>query len=402
LNAGSGRLAKARQAYDQALALCASDPRLYHGLALAQFSTDQEAAKAQLTLAIQKGEFAYPPAWQMWIDLEARKGLSQSLLKVMPRFAERLEAATGAWPDDATKEEFALHLGHVVGFWQGPSPDAGKFKNEVAQADQAITAALTGSRRSAYEVGKEDTQALFAQLTQPPEADAKRQAESADQAKREAERKGEVEKQKFDDNEQKLARIKEEYDKKWEQARQEFEKDWSMLQADWNLTWQNMTRLEQDAAKVDEQINSLQRSINELRQKAGNNKNNDIFQKQIAHQQGMIEQKTRQLNGYQFQFDMQRRQLLNVETKAKLRYSDIQKVMNEYQRATGELVKDSEVIAGKRRAFEKQSERQARLKPKATPNKGKQAASESTKLATYAPLDLQAQRRWIIASYGQP
>lgn len=406
LEAGLGKVrdrAKAKASYEQALALCDSDPRLYYGLALSLATTQASEASALLRLALERGAFAYPPAWRLLIDLEQKRSLDARLIGGLPNFATRLEAETGSWPDESAKVEFAAYLGRVVAFGQGPAGLSDKLAGSVAAVDQEILARLQGTRKQVYELAKADVLARYEELNlqlrpAAPTVSASPPSPPAMAPELAATKQG------LADAEAKLIRTKEEHDRNWELTKIEFQKEWSKLEAEWKIAADTAQSVINQIARNEADIKSMNFEIfaikAQLAAKDSTKSGAVAIPLTVVTLSNQVIQKTLEITAFKVQLDAYRRQGYAVQLRAQERLAAMAKAEAVYQRATRQTVTESSLIADKRRVLAAEIKVHAVRRPRSAAAVGDAAALK--RLSTYAPLDVQAEAKRITQSYRTP
>lgn len=401
LEAGLGKVRQWDEAdarYAAAKKLCDTDPRLYYGYALIIHTTRRDAAIEQLRLAASQGAYAYPPAWQLHSRLEASKGISPQFVAGLVTFARRLDKSAGAWPDDTSKAEFAAFLGQVIGFCQGPG-GASKLANELQQADREIRAALPELSQQTYVLGKEQVAMRASELGLAAAEFEAKQATSQEQAQQVADRNVQVGQQALDVANEKLDRRKEDLDKDWEQTKAQFEREWKDLQLQAEALHRNMQSVRAQIEIIANVIESVIGEIARLRSQMGENASTRDPRygliEGLKSQMGRKEVERGILKAILMDLD---RKAGNVRFAAEAKLVQIAKLEVQYQRATGRLVKESDLIAGKRELLAVQKNRETRRKsPQVSAGV---SSADQRRLSTYVPLDLAAERRRIVDSYG--
>lgn len=368
----------ARVSYEKALAICPSDPRLYYGYALVLHTVQREEARKQLLTAMKQGAHPYPPAWRLLIDMELKKGIDDRLIAGLPRFAQRLEESQEPWPDAAAKTEFALFLGRVVGYCQGPGGARKRFEKELATADESILGVLHDINRKAYELGKFDIASQMESSEQNPKPSTENE-KSAD----EDDRKLESEKQELKDNEQKLQRKKEEYDEKWNKMKVEFQRDITALEVDYKLHMENANAIQRGMAEITNSIEYTLSTVKVLN----------------PAQQAQIEGQKAKRVLLEIELANALRQAYGVGLRAQSRIAEISRAEADYQRATGQLVKESSFIADYRKTIQVQSDRIAKQRIAKMKSEGGSAAV--ARFSNYAPLDIEAEKKKLVLSYQE-
>jgi hypothetical protein len=399
LEAGLGKVpnrAKAKEQFDHAQSLCASDPRLYYGQALVLQGINRAEATNLLAAALEKGAYAYPPAWRLLIDLELRKPLEKRIVTGLPRFAERLAAANGTWPDTGAKVEFAEFLGLVVGFWQYASSDAAKFAAEITATDREIIKLLPETQRQAYELGKTKAKGTFDELTQQSTEQSEQQKLAAQDQKSEIERKLATGKQEFDDKEQKLVRTKEEYDRKWEQMKNDYQRERTAMEAEFKGIADTANRISAEISKAANEVAVLQGTLDNYRRIAAQQKK-PLDASLLSNYENMISRKGTARALFEVQLAETQRKGYALQMKAQSKLQEMAKAEADYQRATGQLVKESGLIAGARKSLDAQSEKQLKRKARAVAGT---ASAELRKFSTYAPLNVETEKERILRSYA--
>lgn len=387
----SDRDKKAREHYERALALCDSDPRLFYGLALIVHPLQHEEAKKLLLRTMNQCAFNHPGAWRLLIHQQLKRSLDKNFLQGLLSFARRLEDVSDPWPDEAAKSEFALFLGQVVGFLQGPGGTKA-LAAEIAALDTKMLEVLPEAFREAYVSGKDDIR-VRRELMDLEFADKVAKATATSDGEQ---RTADESKQKLNDDEQKLARQQEEYDAAWDKLKAEFMKDWTKLEDEYKLAVQHAHQLALHILEIESRI---QGSLNlfaaqqaAARAVQGNAKPNIsppnieplLMQKAEANQR--------------MNHALQYAELCAV--KARQRLAQISQAEREYQAATGKLVKESGFIADARKSIDVQATKLKKAKPAAAaPRPIVRSAAELKRFSSYVPFDLQVEKERILASY---
>lgn len=364
---------QARASFEKAVALCESDPRLHYGYALILHTVQREEARKQLLAAMRQGAHPYPPAWRLLIEMEVKKGIDARLIEALPSFAKRLEESDHNWPDEVAKFEFALFLGRVVGYCQGPGGAMKRFERELASADGSILAALRPASRKAYEMGKVDVASQSEAVEPAASTDTDKSADD--------ELKLESEKQNLNDSEQKLQRKKEEYDEKWNKLKAEFQREIASLEIDYKLHMENASAIQRGMAQI---TNSITYTL-------------DTVKVLTPIQQAQIESQKASRNLMEIELRNTLRQAYSVGLRAQARITEIARAEAEYQRATGQLVKESSFIAEHRKNMQVQSDRVA--KQRSAKQKGGGSLPATPRFSYFSPLDIESEKARILLSY---
>jgi hypothetical protein len=400
IEAGLGKVRsrdKAKASFEAAQSICANDPRLYYAYALSMRTTDRTQATRHLLTAMNQGAYAYPPAWRLLIDLELKKPLEPRVIKGLANFARRLEESSGAWPGEAGKAEFATYLGKIVGFWQGPAPEAKKFETEIAETDQVILKILPESRRHSYQLGKDEVLGLYDLLGQQASQQSAQAAADGQQAQSDAQRQVDNKQQELTDNEQKLSRTKEEYDKKWNDMKVEFQREWTTLETDLKVVVDGGRQVEASIERVEGQIQFWKEQLVSLLTTGPRGASGGTPNLQRDQCDREITRATLERGVLQLQHNTLQRQAYAIQIKAQARLAEMMRAEAEYQRATGQIVKESTLIADKRKSLTVQSDRIS--KRQARPER-RAASVDLHRLGTYAPIDLEAEKARILESYS--
>jgi hypothetical protein len=391
---------KAGQHFEQALAICESDPRLYYGYALVLRNTKPADAASLLRKSMQAGAHPYPPAWRLLIDFELKKPLEARVVGGLANFARRVEESSAPWPDEAGKAEFAAYLGRVVGFWQGPSSDSKKFEQAVREADAAMLAALSGSRKQAYELGKAEVLSIYDLTQQQASVQSEQQVQQAQKEQSKAERVLQAKQQELNDDEQKLVRTKEDYDQKWETLKAEFERDGATLENELKVVVSQGATIENNLARTERTIEYWQSRAAgafAIRMQQSQGKSNNPSPVEIEAQ-GKVTALTIERGFLRAQLNEYVRRAQTLQLQGQMLIAKMVRAENEYQRATNQIVKEGAGIAELRKKFAGQADR---LASKSAPQQ-KRAGSpaELRRLSTYAPINAAEESQRIIASYA--
>ena len=383
----SDRDKKAREHYEKALALCDSDPRLFYGLALIVHPLQHDEAKKLLLRTMNQCAFNHPGAWRLLIHQQLKRSLDKNFLQGLLSFARRLEDVSDPWPDEAAKSEFALFLGQVVGFLQGPGGTKA-LTAEIAALDTKMLEVLPEEFREAYESGKDDIR-VRRELMDLEFADkVARSTATSDGEQRTADEN----KQKLNDDEQKLARQQEEYDATWDKLKAEFLKDWTKLEDEYKLAVQHAYQLALRVVECEMRVQGMMNAYG-AQQAAARASKTYVPPPNI---EPLLTQKAEA--NQRMNHALQYAEL--CAAKARQRLAQISQAEREYQAATGKLVKESGFIADARKSIDVQATKLKKAKPAAAaPRPIVRSAAELKRFSSYVPLDLQAEKERILASY---
>lgn len=402
LDAGSGQQAGgfklAEERFASARRLCDSDPRLYYAFGLVCLKhLKYELAAENFEQAAAKKEFLLLPAWQAIIWLRLQKKDFDVGLQRLVQLAQLLERSQAAWPDARDRLECASWIGRVSGFVLEPGTEVGRVRTIAAGRDAEIRALLSEPHRAAYAEGKRQVSEQYATLL-----DWSEQKQEQDKKKREQQQEGTKdqlteEKERVQDKKEKLDMTADKW-KEWIDAQTaECDRQLKALEGDYNRLSTQGQALSTSMQRLNGEIIDLENRVASTAQTSRPTAGAGSAQ----NMQNLIAQKAALRDLLQSQYDSVDRNAGETQQKAFLILERRAAAVARYQKATGQLVKESGVL-GKWDKNLARKEKSAGKKSTSKPSASKLVDPKVRSLPSYVSLDFETERQRLLDTFPPP
>lgn len=388
--AGAGRLKAVQQQVTGSRAVAAGDPRLDYAYGLILLKQSQPTlAKAQFDSAARSG---YWPAWQMLIrSLLLEKQYDQGLSR-LEQYAALVHKSKTGDSLTAAQRDAVRWIGRVIGTLQ-KTADAGKVGPRLTRTDAEIRKLIGEELSPDYQAGCDAIQERFEELSEQSEnsretVNQKKEQEKADQtAKVESTLSG-IEKEQAA-----TARTAEDLKKQLEDNLIKLDKQLGELERDYKFLEQQVTSIQQSYLSVGRELTSLQlqSSLQVPGKKTGTSGNSaaELRAQQLQNQ----------MAGYEREYNAAAQRMTQISLQANGIVQQRVGIARQYEAATGTLLK-------KNAALDKWATRTNAKKKKLTgesyaAKNGATADARLQSFASYMPLDLETERKQLLASFTE-
>lgn len=399
------RVGDDRRADSAALAL-----RRYQAAQLIQKDPENDYAYALVLLRLTKNKEAVPILAQATrarhvsaVQAEVALLLAQKQWTVA---AERMERVAG-WlndgqpllPANADRTQLTEWLGRAVSTGQLISTQATDVQR-FQKVDQAIRAKLTDADRAAYSNGFDAVITLEEQLATTAD-DVEKTATARLEAEREAEKlRLKNEQTQTQGNRENLKLTAEEWKKTLDGKLADFAKQLGLLEKEWNGLDQRRQSLERSITLAQNEQQILSNQAKQIRRDADGDRLSAFDQRQLAQIDQELLRREQQIFGYQ-QDRNQTLTTMNQQYQQALGVIQQRQVLvNDYEKATGQLVQKDE-------SLKKWNDRlQKKEKTLSEPPKGKPAAvaaidQKRKTVSTFLPTDWEGERQRLLAETAE-
>lgn len=393
-----GQSTKAERAYGAAKRLSKQDPRVEYawGLILARQLKLDDAAK-QFTVALGPADRRYLPAWRarVWTHLSAGR-LKEGLEDLVP-LALHLLAETA--DDNVSQEELetAEWLGRVLKAAELTAASDTQ-KDLVRKYDEPIADRLTGDLRDRFEAGRTAVEEEFATLNEQAskkkaELEAKEEQKNASKSEQLGDKLEDIEQRKSD-SKQSAEDLKRQY----EEQLITLDKQLGKLERDYKF-------LASQAESVDRSMLELRRELTLIEATAASGGGgaptpqirNQTNQRNLELRRQGIDTR---LQGLLNEYSAISQKAYQVAMQAAGIIKQKQSLAQQYQNATGQIVKQTQELDTWTGRLSKQKQevekKQASGKPANLPRLDRKAKS----LRTYVDLNIEDERDQLFASFG--
>jgi hypothetical protein len=365
-----------------------------YGVVLQRLHRPKEATAA-FSNAARHAAGAYPPAYEAWVSslLAARQWTAAA--EALRDYGGILVDKPEAWADAKDRRASADWLGRAVSAAILVAPQ-GNDVQRFASVDERLRKDLTTDVSVDYLRGFDEVIELHEQLADTGEK-SRQEAKVAQEKERETERavvtdqQGQVASQR-----ENLKLTADEWKKRLDEKQAEFAKQLGQLEKDWNTQDQKRQSVDRSILLAQQEAALLTQQYQAL----ANNERPSLPERLRMQQvDGQINQRAQQLIQYQLERDRTLAAMQAVYQQATAVLAQRQALIQDYERATGQLVKQDESL---RKWNDRLSKQKTALEEVPT---GQTAATQAIdqkrkSIGTYLPVDWEAIRQRLLTEYG--
>ncbi len=384
--------------------------RRYQTLQLLQKDAENDYAYALVLLRLTKNKEAVPilsqasrarhvPAMQAEVALLLSQKQWAVAVERMERVAGWLNDDQPLIPENADRTQLTEWLGRAVSTGQLVTTQAIDVQR-FQRVDATIRAQLTDADRQAYVNGFDAVITLEEQL-----ASSSEEVEKSATARLEAERVAEKARLKNEQtqtqgNRENLKLTAEEWKKTLDSKLADFAKQLGLLEKDWNGLDQRRQSLERSILLAQNEQQVLSNQAKQIRRDANGDRLSAFEQRQLAQLDQELLRREQQIFGYQ----QDRSQTLNsMNQKYQLALGVIQQrqtLVNDYERATGQLVQKDESLKKWNDRLQKK-EKTLDEDPKGKPASVAAIDLKRKTVSTFLPTDWEGERQRLLAETAE-
>jgi hypothetical protein len=365
-----------------------------YGVVLQRLHRPKEATAA-FADAAKHATGAYPPAYEAWVSslLAARQWTSAA--EALRNYGGILVDKPELWSDAKDRRASADWLGRAVSASILVAPQ-GNDVQRFATVDERLRKELTTDVSVDYLRGFEEVIQLHEQLADSGEK-SRQEAKVTQEKEREEERvlvkdqQGQVTSQR-----ENLKLTADEWKKRLDEKQSEFAKQLGQFEKEWITHDQKRQSVDRSIFLAQQEATLL---TNQYQALSGNERPSVVERLRMQQIDGQLNQRAQQLIQYQLERDRTLAAMQTVYQQAAAVLAQRQALIQDYERATGQLVKQDE-------SLRKWNDRLAKQKTalEETPT-GKTATTQQIdqklrSIGTYLPADWEAIRQRLLAEYA--
>jgi hypothetical protein len=392
----SAALAQRRFQAARAIAPDARPVQYAYGVVLQRLNKSKDAS-AQFAEAGKSPAGGYPPAYEAWVTTLFAARQWSAVAHALQSYGETLVNRPESWKEPKERGSSAEWLGRAVSAAILVAPQ-GADVQRFADVDSQLRDVLPTDVSTDYVRGFEEVIQLHEQLAESGEK-ARRDAKETQEKERETERGRVAEQQgKVTSQREDLKLTAEEWKKRLDDKQADFSKQLGLLEKDWTARDQKRLSIERSILLAQQESTALTQQYQLLASERRPSTADRLRMQQIDFQ---LNQRQQQLFDYQLQRDQTVVAMQAVYRQAAGVLAQRQAFIADYERATGQLVKQDDSLRKWNDRLAKQKTELEETPTGKTP--GTQALEQKMKsIGTYLPADWEAIRQRLLAEYGAP